>query len=74
MTPPSLAGRQKYLGKKGLIILITLLSAFIPLSTDLYLPSLPGMALYFNASAYLVNLTLILFFVFFYYLIRQCIK
>ncbi len=65
MTPPSLAGRQKYLGKKGLIILITLLSAFIPLSTDLYLPSLPGMALYFNASAYLVNLTLILFFVFF---------
>ena len=65
MNPPSFARRQKYLGEKGLIALIALLSAFIPLSTDLYLPALPGMAQYFNASAYLVNLTLILFFVFF---------
>jgi len=65
MTAPSSAKRQKYLGEKGLIALITFLSAFVPLSTDLYLPALPGMALYFNVSADLANLTLILFFVFF---------
>ena len=65
MTVPSLARRQKYLGEKGLIALITFLSAFVPLSIDLYLPALPGMALYFKVSADLANLTLILFFVFF---------
>ncbi len=65
MTTPSSACRQKYLGEKGLIALITFLSAFVPLSTDLYLPALPGMARYFNVSADLANLTLILFFVFF---------
>ncbi|HII05842.1 MAG TPA: multidrug effflux MFS transporter [Methanotrichaceae archaeon] len=65
MTEPSSARRQKYLGEKGLIALITFLSAFVPLSTDLYLPALPGMAQYFNVSADLANLTLILFFVFF---------
>jgi MFS transporter, DHA1 family, multidrug resistance protein len=57
--------RQKYLGQKGLIALITLFSAFVPLSIDLYLPALPGMAKYFDVSADLANLTLILFFVFF---------
>jgi len=65
MSAPSPADRQKYLGEKGLIALITFLSAFVPLSTDLYLPALPGMALYFNVSADLANSTLILFFVFF---------
>ncbi len=57
--------RQKYLGKKGLIGLIAFLSAFVPLSTDLYLPALPGMAMFFGVSTDLANLTLILFFVFF---------
>ncbi len=57
--------RQKYLGKKGLIGLIAFLSAFVPLSTDLYLPALPGMAMFFSVSTDLANLTLILFFVFF---------
>ena len=65
MTEPSPAPTQKYLGEKGLITLITILSAFIPLSIDLYLPALPGMADYFKVSADLANLTLILFFVFF---------
>lgn len=65
MTIPSSARRQRYLGDKGLVALITFLSAFVPLSTDLYLPALPGMALYFGVSADLANLTLILFFVFF---------
>lgn len=65
MTDPSSARSQRYLGDKGLVALITFLSAFVPLSTDLYLPALPGMALYFGVSADLANLTLILFFVFF---------
>ena len=57
--------RQKYLGAKGLIVLLALLSAFVPLSTDLYLPALPGMGKYFNVSPDLINLTLIGFFVFY---------
>jgi len=56
---------QEYLGEKGLIILIAFLSAFIPLSTDLYLPALPRMAENFNATPSLINLTLILFFLFY---------
>ncbi|WP_292520474.1 multidrug effflux MFS transporter [Methanoculleus sp.] len=64
--PPNRDRRsQKYLGSKGLILLIALLSAFVPLSTDLYLPALPGMGDYFGVSANLTNLTLILFFLFF---------
>ena len=59
------APRQKYLGSKGLIVLIALLSAFVPLSTDLYLPALPGMGEYFQVSTDLINLTLIGFFVFY---------
>ncbi|MGA9139610.1 MAG: multidrug effflux MFS transporter [Methanocella sp.] len=56
---------QKYLGKKGLVALLALLSAFVPLSMDMYLPALPGMAVFFNVPVSLVNLTLILFFIFF---------
>lgn len=56
---------QKYLGNKGLILFLAALGAFPPLSTDLYLPALPKMTVYFNASESLVNLTLVLFFVFF---------
>jgi len=57
--------RQKYLGDKGFIIFIAFLSAFIPLSTDIYLPALPRMVESFNTSASLVNLTLIFFFIFY---------
>jgi MFS transporter, DHA1 family, multidrug resistance protein len=57
--------RQKYLGNKGLIVLLALLSAFVPLSTDLYLPALPTMTKYFHVHHSQTNLTLILFFVFF---------
>ena len=62
---PTRRPRQRYLGNRGLIMLIALFSAFVPLSTDLYLPALPGMAEFFNAPADLTNLTLVLFFVFF---------
>ncbi|EGW38670.1 MFS transporter, partial [Desulfosporosinus sp. OT] len=58
-------GGQKYLGEKGLLALIGFLSAFIPLSTDLYLPALPRMADNFHVSVGLINLTLTLFFIFY---------
>jgi DHA1 family bicyclomycin/chloramphenicol resistance-like MFS transporter len=54
--------RQKYLGRRGLVIFLAALTAFPALSTDLYLPALPGMTTYFNVPEYLTNLTLILFF------------
>jgi len=57
--------KQKYLGDKGFIIFIAFLSAFIPLSTDIYLPALPRMVEGFNTTASLVNLTLIFFFIFY---------
>jgi len=57
--------RQKHLGRKGLVVFLALLSAFVPLSTDLYLPALPGMTEYFGVPEYQTNLTLILFFVFY---------
>ncbi|MBW9146594.1 Bcr/CflA family efflux MFS transporter [Clostridium sp. CM027] len=57
--------KQKYLGDKGFIMFIAFLSAFIPLSTDIYLPALPKMVESFNTSEGLVNLTLIFFFIFY---------
>jgi DHA1 family bicyclomycin/chloramphenicol resistance-like MFS transporter len=57
--------KQKYLGTNGLIIFIALLSAFVPLSTDLYLPALPRMSAYFGTSAGRINLTLTVFFIFY---------
>jgi len=62
---PFTHSHQKYLGDRGLIALIAVLSAFVPLSTDLYLPALPGMSDYFGVSVDITNLTLILFFIFF---------
>ena len=56
---------QRYLGDKGLIVLIAFLSGLIPLSTDLYLPALPGMVDYFETPMKMINLTLIMFFFFF---------
>ncbi len=54
---------QKYLGRKGLVTFLAALTAFPALSTDLYLPALPGMTAYFGVPEYQTNLTLILFFV-----------
>jgi MFS transporter, DHA1 family, multidrug resistance protein len=59
------ASRQRHLGGKGLIVFLALLSGFIPLSTDLYLPALPAMTRYFGVAEYATNLTLILFFIFY---------
>jgi DHA1 family bicyclomycin/chloramphenicol resistance-like MFS transporter len=57
--------KQKYLGAKGLVVLIALLSAFVPLSTDMYLPALPGMSASFGVDAHSINLTLTAFFIFY---------
>lgn len=57
--------KQKYLGERGLILLIVLLSAFIPLSTDLYLPAMPTMSKTLSVSSGLVNMTLTMFFIVF---------
>ena len=54
---------QKYLKKTGLIALITVLGMAPPLSTDMYMPSLPKMADYFGATAALVNMTMVAFFI-----------
>ncbi len=56
---------QRHYGEKGLIALIALLSAFIPLSIDLYLPALPRMMEQYQVTEGVLNLTLILFFVFY---------
>jgi MFS transporter, DHA1 family, multidrug resistance protein len=57
--------KQKYLGTKGLIVFIAILSAFVPLSTDLYLPALPRMSSYFGTGSDRINLTLSAFFIFY---------
>ena len=57
--------KQKFIGDKGLVILIALLSAFVPLSTDLYLPALPTMSDYFGVGVERINLTLSMFFIFY---------
>jgi DHA1 family bicyclomycin/chloramphenicol resistance-like MFS transporter len=57
--------RQKWLGSKGLVAFLTVLSAFVALSTDIYLPALPSMTKDFGVPEYQTNLTLTLFFVFY---------
>lgn len=57
--------RQPILGKKGLVVFISLMNMFIPLSTDMYLPALPNMSAYFNCSSSITNLTLSGFFLFY---------
>jgi DHA1 family bicyclomycin/chloramphenicol resistance-like MFS transporter len=56
---------QKHLGALGLIIFISIMGMFIPLSIDLYLPAMPTMTTYFDTTSSLVNLTLIAFYFFF---------
>ncbi|MBL8096662.1 MAG: MFS transporter, partial [Anaerolineales bacterium] len=62
---PSHPPQQKYLGSRGLIALLALLSAFVPLSTDMYLPALPTMSRNLQAPIEQINLTLTAFFVLF---------
>ena len=57
--------QQKYLGAKGLIVLIAVMNMFVPLSIDLYLPALPTIGIEFAATPLMVNVTLVSFFFFF---------
>ncbi|WP_291328768.1 multidrug effflux MFS transporter [Desulfovibrio sp. UCD-KL4C] len=57
--------KQHFFGKKTMIAMLAVLSAFPPLSTDLYLPALPHMMKILNASQSAVNLSLSLFLIFF---------
>ncbi len=65
MVTPEQAPRPQRLSDGGVLALLALLSAFVPLSTDMYLPALPIMTKTLHAPASLVNLTLVLFFVFY---------
>ncbi|MBU1193544.1 MAG: multidrug effflux MFS transporter [Proteobacteria bacterium] len=56
---------QKYLSKRGMLLMLALISCFPPVSTDLYLPALPGMMEGFGVTQAKLNLSLSLFFVFF---------
>ena len=56
--------QQKYLKNAGLIALISILSMIPPLSTDLYMPALPDMTVYFNTTSTLMSFTMTIFFIF----------
>lgn len=57
--------KQKHLGEKSFLIYIAFLGAFIPLSTDAYLPALPQMVESLHTTMPMVNLTLVFFFIFY---------
>ena len=52
-------------GANWLIVYLAFLNAFVPISTDLYLPALPGMSAYFGVKPGLTNLSLSLFMLFY---------
>lgn len=56
---------QKFFGDRGFTLFISMLSSFIPLSTDIYLPALPKMVAALNTTQNLINFTLVGFFVFY---------
>ncbi|MBQ9016293.1 MAG: MFS transporter [Firmicutes bacterium] len=56
---------QPRLGRGGMIALITMCNAIAPLSTDMYMPALPDMASYFHTTDAVMNMTLVVFFLFF---------
>ncbi len=58
MTPP-------YVKPSRLLPLLALLAAFPPMTTDMYLPALPTLQAQWGVSLSTINLTLVLFFVFF---------
>lgn len=57
--------KQTYFTDKTMPVLLAFISAFPPLSTDMYLPALPQMVTVFETSPSQINLTLSLFFAFF---------
>ncbi len=64
-TTPELPPTVFPMGAKGLIAFLAFLSAFVPLSTDLYLPSMPTMVRIFETTPQIANFTLSFFMLFF---------
>ena len=56
---------QPRLGKAGMVLLIALCSVVAPFSTDMYMPALPEMKVFFGTTDAILNRTLVLFFLFF---------
>lgn len=54
---------QPILGKTGMLFFLVIISAFPPLTIDLYLPALPQIVEVFNTDQSMVNLTLSSYFV-----------
>ncbi|GAM55685.1 bicyclomycin resistance protein [Vibrio ishigakensis] len=54
---------QAVLGEKGTLFFLVIISAFPPLTTDLYLPALPQMVEVLGTTQAMVNLTLSVYFV-----------
>jgi DHA1 family bicyclomycin/chloramphenicol resistance-like MFS transporter len=54
---------QNRLGKTGTLFFLVVISAFPPLTTDLYLPALPKMVEIFGTTQAMVNLTLSVYFI-----------
>jgi DHA1 family bicyclomycin/chloramphenicol resistance-like MFS transporter len=57
--------KQKYLGNGGTLVFLAVISAFPPLTTDLYLPALPSLIEFFGTTHAKVNMTLSFFFIFY---------
>lgn len=57
--------KQSFFGDRGILAMLALLSAFPPLSIDLYLPALPRVMEEMQTNQGLVNLSLSLFLIFF---------
>jgi DHA1 family bicyclomycin/chloramphenicol resistance-like MFS transporter len=57
--------KQRFFTDRSMLAMLALLSAFPPLSTDLYLPALPQMAALMDTTRGTANLTMSLFMIFF---------
>ena len=55
--------KQPILGNNGTLLFLVLISAFPPLTIDLYLPALPQMVEILNTTQTMVNLTLSVYFI-----------
>jgi DHA1 family bicyclomycin/chloramphenicol resistance-like MFS transporter len=62
--PPPRETTDRQLGSGAMLLFVALLTAFPMLSTDLYLPALPSISEQLNTTVELVNLTLVIFFIF----------
>lgn len=55
--------QQPILGDRGMLLFLVIISAFPPLTTDLYLPAMPQMVEIFDTTQSMINLTLSVYFI-----------